>query len=171
MKKTNVHIIMLFLSLPFLIFLSCAKQKEIQENKKDSFKELTKLLDSAITRETKNGIITISYCPDNTCETFSMPRGNPIEKLSDFVYLYLYFVSDYSYLDTLRKRVAAEDVDTIILRNKQSTMANNQLEDAKKIIESLARDYSIKATFVRYDESARNEVNIDIRSELSRVKK
>ncbi len=100
-----------------------------------------------------------------------MPRGNPIEKLSDFVYLYLYFVSDYSYLDTLRKRVAAEDVDTIILRNKQSTMANNQLEDAKKIIESLARDYSIKATFVRYDESARNEVNIDIRSELSRVKK
>jgi hypothetical protein len=170
MAKIIDRIIVFFLYLILFTFVGCKEQKVEQENKQDSYTEMKKILDSAITKDVKNGIVTIEYCPDNTCESFSMPSKNPTEKLNDFVCLYLYFVSDYYYLADFRKYISQEQVTKIILRNKQSILKNEQLQDAKDIIESLAKEYSIKATFVRYDESIRNEVVIDIKSELGKIK-
>jgi len=57
---------------------------------------------------------TVEYCPDNTCEVF---RGQGEKKklpVSDFAYLYLYYVSDYVMLLEVRKsheaRHAAEQL-------------------------------------------------------------
>jgi len=151
--------------------LNCRDYQTVQRNKQDGYNELAKLLESAITKEVKDGIVSISYCPDNTCETFSMPSRNPEEKLCDFVYLYLYFVSDYYYLDDFRKKVGSEKIGAIIVRNERITTKNDHLQEVKDVIESMAKEYSIKATFVRYDESTRSETAIDIQSELKRIKR
>lgn len=140
-----------------------------QENKPDSYAELVRLLDSDISTATSNGTITIEYCPDNTCESFSMQTINPDERLSDFVFLYLYFVSDYYYLDNFRKKVEPEQVTKIIVRNSQDKN-KKQLESSKHIMEALVDKYSIKAKFVRYDEHKRNEVDMNLKSHLEKLK-
>jgi hypothetical protein len=131
--------------------------------------ELTRLLGSDVATATKDGITTIEYCPDNTCESFSMPSGNPVEKLSDFVFLYLYSVSDYRVLDDFRRTVEPEQVTKIIERNSKEAK-KNRLQGAKHIIATLAEEYSIKAKFVRYDEHKRSEVDIDIAARLEKRK-
>ena len=165
------RIILVFLCFALPAFFGCREQKVREQDGQDSYAELTRLLDSAITKDAKNGTLIIEYCPENTCESFSMPGKHPPEKLNDFAFLYLYFVSDYYYLDEFRKRVAPDRITEIIERNKRSTLRNERLQDVKDIIESLAMEYSIKVAFVRYDESKRNEFAIDIKSELRKMKK
>jgi hypothetical protein len=170
MVKNIGWMIVLFLHLILFASVDCKEQKMIKNNKQESFTDLKIILDSAITKFVKKGIVTIEYCPDNTCESFSMPSKYPTEILSDFVYLYLYFISDYYYLTDFKRNVSRGQVTKIILRNKKSTQKNEQLQDAKEIIESLAKEYSIIVTLVRYDESKRNEVIVDIKSELGIIK-
>jgi len=168
MRKITDYSILFLLFIIVLVFISCKGEKIVQGNSKDSYKELRILLGSTITEDIKGGIVTIEYCPDNTCETFSMPDKYSKDKLSDFVYLYLYFISDYYYLDSFRKMVASEEINKIILRNKKSILINEQLKDAIDVMKFLVKEYSIKATFVRYDESERNEVVIDLKSVLEK---
>ncbi len=159
----------IILSMLLLVFIGCAEQKGKQESKQGTYTELVRLLGADINITIGNENTTIDYCPDNTCESFSMSSTNPTEKLSDFVFLYLYAVSDYRALDDFRKKVAQEQIIEIIRRDSQD-IKNNKLQNANDVIESLAERYSITAKFVRYDESKRNEVVIDIKSRLKRLK-
>ncbi|MBI4710703.1 MAG: hypothetical protein HY759_06360 [Nitrospirae bacterium] len=161
---------LIILSALLFVFIGCTEQKTNLESKQDSYIDLTRLLGADISTTIKNGIITIEYCPDNTCESFSMPRGNPKEKLIDFVYLYLYFISDYHVLDDFRKKIKLEQVTKIIQHNIQDINKQTLLKNAKDVMKTLVDKYQIKGKFVRYDEFKRNEVDIDIKSRLEKLK-
>lgn len=155
--------------LLFMLF-GCTEQKTSPESKEDSYTDLVRLLGNDISRTTKSGVTVIEYCPDNTCESFSIASGKPQEKLGDFVYLYLYFVSDYHVLDDFRKKVDPTQVSEIIQHNIREYDRGNQINSAKAVMEMLVYKYSIKANFVRYDELKKNEVAIDIKSHLEELK-
>ncbi len=54
-----------------------------------------------------------SYCPDNTCEHFSMPISPDQDKFYDFILMYMYYRSGYVYLKEIKDKYWMEHVDNI----------------------------------------------------------
>lgn len=132
-----------------------------------ALKALKKFFGDSLTVQ-KNGALTIEYCPDNTCEIFRSPNSNAADPASDFAYLYLYFVSEYHYLTDWKKNPEAKTIAINILeRNRRCPKAQENIR-ANCVLRLLSEKYSIKAAFVRYDESVRNEEAINLEAEISK---
>lgn len=115
---------------------------------------------------------TVEYCPDNTCEIF---RGQGEKKklpVSDFAYLYLYYVSDYVSLSDVRKSHEARHGAEQLLKQigKGTCDQGSQIDTIKCVLRQLAKRHSISLVFARYDEKVRNEVPKALERELSRLK-
>ena len=115
---------------------------------------------------------TVEYCPDNTCEVFRGLGENKKLLVSDFAYLYLYYVSDYAMLSEIRKSHEAKHAAERLLNQigKSTCDKGSQIETIKCVLSQLARHHSISLVFARYDEQVRNEVPKVLETELSRLK-
>jgi hypothetical protein len=152
----------------FLLISGC--NSNAYKNNPDAAQLLIQQLGDAIEiNKEKNAI---SYCPDNTCDSFtSKDKSNEsLNKLSDFTYIYLLHFSGYIYLEDF-KTSGEEYISAIMVRNMNTCPDINDIENAKCILRTLAKTYSIEITFIRYDEGGRWEVPIDLESELRRADK
>lgn len=116
----------------------------------------------------KTEFLVIEYCPDNTCEIFKTPNADAVGAVSDFAYLYLYFVSKYYYLTDWKKLPEAKAIAIDILKRYRQCPETTHQTWVGCVLKFLSDKYSIKPTFVRYDEQVRNEEPIDLEVELAR---
>lgn len=109
----------------------------------------------------------LEFCPDNTCDGFVRSGSVPTAELKDFAFLYVYFFSDYVYLENLRKREDACLTAKNILSKPvyQGCQRTNAKESTRCVLLDLSRN---KKIFVRYDENQRNVVNENIAEELAK---
>lgn len=114
----------------------------------------------------KNGSLVIEYCPDNTCEIFKSPNTDALGPVSDFAYLYLYFVSKYYYLADWKKLPKAKTIAIDILKRYRQCPETTEQVWAGCVLKALSAKHFIKPAFVRYDERVRNEEPIDLEAEL-----
>jgi hypothetical protein len=115
---------------------------------------------------------TVEYCPDNTCEVFRVQGELKKSPVSDFAYLYLYYVSDYATLSEVRKSHEAKHAaEQLLTQIRKSTCDEvSQIETIKCVLRQLAKRHSISLVFARYDEEVRIEVPKVLERELSRLK-
>jgi hypothetical protein len=58
---------------------------------------------------------SVEYCPDNTCDVFTMRGAGDTGALSDFAFMYLFFVSEYGALEDFKHSSRADRLATVIL--------------------------------------------------------
>ena len=109
----------------------------------------------------------IEYCPDNTCESFRFKNNPPKDVLYNFMFLSLYYASDYFYLEKFKQENHEKLIRQIVEKERKNLnivgKAEYNLEDeVKKVVRELIKQYSISFSFVRYDEKNRNVVPSDI---------
>ena len=129
----------------------------------DPIQEITKSFPNSV-KVKQDGKKSVEFCPDNTCDFFTASKEMSAEELKDFVYLYLYFFSDYYVLDEWRHRDRpALIVRQILLKaSYQGCKKNIEEEAARCLLRRLSRKSRIKLYAVRYDENVRSLVRKDI---------
>ena len=136
----------------------------------DPLQEIAKNFPDSI-RVEKDGTSTIEFCPDNTCDAFVAKKQNSAESLKDFVYLYVFFYSDYYVLENWRNKETAKAIVKKTLSKPQYQSCNKASEEdaAQCILIQLSRREQIKLMAVRYDEHKRNVVKRDLSAVLSKA--
>ena len=123
-------------------------------------------LDQAFGKEisiSKSGnIVRIEYCPDNTCEAFSLASTKAEAIIKDFVFVYLFSISDYIYLENFQSDENSSQALSLIKRYQAACPNKKPREAAKCIVSLLATAYPIKANFVRYDEGTKSSTPISL---------
>jgi hypothetical protein len=138
------------------------------QNEPDAAQLLSKHLGDAIEPMREEGII--DYCPDNTCDSFSTKFSSPgsFHRLADFVYIYLFNISDDPSLEGFRAS-GKDYISDIVSRNMRECADTSEMENAKCALRNLASAYSIKLKAITYEELDKHEVPIDLESELKRT--
>ncbi len=136
----------------------------------DPLQEIAKNFPDSV-RVKKDGMSTIEFCHDNTCDAFVAKKQVSLENLKDFVYLYVFFYSDYYVLDNWRNKETAKAIVRQTLLKPQYQQCNKtSLEDtAQCILIQLSRKEQITLIAVRYDESQRNVVKRNLSAILSKA--
>lgn len=136
----------------------------------DPLQEISKNFPNSV-RIKKDGISTVEFCPDNTCDAFIAKKQNSSESLKDFIYLYIFFYSDYYVLDNWRSKETAKAIVKQTLSKPQYQSCNKTSEEntAQCILIQLSRREQIKLMAVRYDERKRNVVKRDLSTVLSKT--
>ncbi len=80
--------------------------------------------------------------------------------LRDFVYLYVYFFSNYYILEDWRNQTESKKVAKRVLAKPEyrNCKSESDLEGARCVLRNLSSDGRIKLVFIRYDEKKRNVV-------------
>ena len=112
----------------------------------------------------KNNGRLVEYCPDNTCEVFSVRSGKERAALADFALAYLYSVSGYVYLEEFQARTDFHEVSQLLMRYKANCPQLGQREAARCVAARLATKHPIRVTFVRYDERRKYSMPISLES-------
>lgn len=101
---------------------------------------------------------SIEFCPDNTCDLFVAKQTAAADSFGDFIYLYLYFFSDYYVLSEWRAKPDATATMKIVLSNRKYDRchSSNDREKARCVERYLVQAYQIKLYAVRYDEKLRH---------------
>jgi hypothetical protein len=133
----------------------------------DPMKELSKTFPDTI--EIKNKGHLLEFCPDGTCDGFVASGNMSVPTLKDFAYLYVYFFSDYTFLNEWRNNEEAKDTGKRILSKPEyrGCKQENSREAARCVLRDLSEGGSVKLIFVRYDEGERQVVPTDIAKHLS----
>ena len=110
---------------------------------------------------------TLLYCPDNTCNEFSVPDKNDFLVLNDFVYLLFVYatLANYPKMVEFKKHQSASVVDKVLRRNSKGCVIDgdkNSTDFIKCVILKTQQRAGIQPLFVRYDENGRHEVKMDI---------
>jgi hypothetical protein len=112
----------------------------------------------------------IRYCPDNTCEAFRATRPGTSAALADFVLLYLFVVSDYSYLGEWQRGKPPQRVEFLLQHYSASCGTATRTSLVKCTLTTLQRSAGVRLVFIRYDEGARGEVPMSLSYEMTRPK-
>lgn len=97
------------------------------------------------------------YCPDNTCESFSLDKTKiSKEELRKVFISFLIFWSDYVYLKSMPCYVDSVN-DVEIYTAKQASQ--------------IIRNKRVRSFFTRFDENDSNSINMDISPLISRKPK
>ncbi len=95
----------------------------------------------------------IRYCPDNTCEIFKTKK--PTLDLASFVYLYLYHISEYVYLNESIDGLNAFRKNTLEESKIKKSMLNycvNEKKSVECVLNGMKQTLGISLCFGRYDE-------------------
>lgn len=99
----------------------------------------------------------VEFCPDNTCYAFEASRGISDEELAGFVYLYLFYSSEYIYTKSWQD--APENASTAAgIAAKIGPKPCRSASGAKAglcVLNSYMAGGKIKVSDVRYDENVR----------------
>lgn len=108
-----------------------------------------------------HGRTVVEYCPDNTCERYSIKGENELV-LADFALAYLYGISEYVYLREFQARTDLPEVKALFKRYRTQCPQSTPRQAARCVAMTLARSNHIKASFVRYDEGAERVERISV---------
>jgi|SRR5579863_2997703 len=133
----------------------------------DPTKQITRGFPGTV--ELKDNGRLLEFCPDGTCDAFAASGPVSVATLKDFAYLYVYFFSDYTFLDDWRGKAASKSTAERVLSKPayQKCERDDSREAARCVLLDLSREGRIKLLFIRYDEGQRNVVHEDITKELS----
>lgn len=103
-------------------------------------------------------VYSYEFCPDNTCDAFVAGKKFTSEEWGDFIYLYVYYFSDYYVLGNWRaqdepKKLAQEILEKPIYHGCKNI---KQADAARCVLRSLSEKSRIKIYAVRYDEKTRH---------------
>ena len=116
----------------------------------------------SVTVSSKGDLTTVEYCPDNTCEVFTVRAPSAALQLQDFAFVYLLGVSEYIYLEGFHANTDSPATRAVLGRYRAHCPQSVAREAARCVVGYLARKYPIQASFVRYDEAQRNVVPIPL---------
>jgi hypothetical protein len=112
----------------------------------------------------------LRYCPDNTCDIFRASSKAGRALLPSFVFLYLFHVSDYIYLDeSFGKDVAfrkAAQHDEVEVRRSVERYCANLDKSPQCILEGMKKQLGISVHFGRYDEGSFQEAPVEDEPEV-----
>lgn len=155
----------------FVVGAACAGAMQAAERRQekpfDPLQQITAGFPKSI--KLKNNGKLLEFCPDNTCDGFIAKEGVAVTTLRDFAYLYVYFFSDYTYLEDWRATEGAKKTALRVLAKPQyrNCKKDTSRESARCALLDLSRNGKIKLLFIRYDEGQRNVVHESIAKELS----
>lgn len=149
---------------------SQATKVDSPEGQFDPLKQITANFPDSI--KIKNKARLLEFCPDGTCDGFVVGGSMPVGTLKDFSYLFVYFFSDYTFLDEWRAHQDAKNIaDRILSKPEYHNCKNDSSRDsARCVLLDLTSKAKIKLIFVRYDEGERHAVPREI-TELLAAKK
>lgn len=124
--------------------------------------ELASAFPDNVQVSTKGTMTTVEYCPDNTCEVFTLSGRAASIPLQDFVFAYLFGVSEYVYLEPFQSNSSSPAVRTVLGRYRSDCPQQPARAAARCVVGLLAKRHAIQANFVRYDEGQRNVVPIPL---------
>jgi hypothetical protein len=132
--------------------------------------KLKKMLGDSISIKRNQNKHVVEYCPDNTCEVFSAAErdSSSIQKLTNFAYIYLYYVSDYIYLEDFRDKGNVY-INNIVDINAEGCPIEKEADKIKCTIRKLFSKNGIEIKFIRYDEMQRSEVSVNLEAELEQL--
>ena len=141
-------------------------------NDVDTRKILQKYFGNSITRSIRNTTIEISYCPDNTCDSWKFPQDLEDWKIYDFIYIYFYSISDYNYPEILKFRESQPmaTLQEILKRNSGKCQNDDLNEEIRCTLTHMKNNYDVSITFVRYDERKKIEVPQNFEEILKRLR-
>ncbi|MDD2806268.1 MAG: hypothetical protein PHV33_12000 [Elusimicrobiales bacterium] len=104
----------------------------------------------------------VEFCPDNTCYAFERARGVSYEELTGFIYLYLFYSSDYAYTEAWQnKPESAILAKTIAAKlGPRSCRAFAGGKAGLCVMNSMMAKKAVKVYDVRYDENERSVVPV-----------
>jgi hypothetical protein len=139
----------ILVTVSLLACASCVSAHELT----DSFPR-----DTQVTVQTDS--IVVEYCPDNTCDLFTLddPAGSQV--LQDFAYAYLLGASTYIYLKSFQADVDSSATKSVLGRYSSHCPQEPMIQAARCVITYLLDKHPIRVSFVRYDEGERNVVPI-----------
>jgi hypothetical protein len=111
----------------------------------------------AVLKIEKNNKV-IKYCPDNTCDIIKAPLSIDERVFEDFTVLFFSYASGYIYLEKSYdgkvpyRHQTTDKVKDIIARQRNGC-EGEELAVVSCIMQRLAKDYKIEASFSRFDES------------------
>lgn len=124
--------------------------------------ELTSVFGDMVQVTSSRGSTTVEYCPDNTCEVFTLSGPSAALSVQDFAFAYLLGVSEYIYLESFQSNGSAPAVQAVLSRYRKHCSQQSARAAARCIVGVLAKQHPIRASFVRYDEGERNVVPISL---------
>ena len=124
--------------------------------------ELTSAFPDNVQVSSEGATTTVEYCPDNTCEVFTLSGKSASLPLQDFALAYLFGVSEYVYLEPFQSSSSSLAVRTVLGRYKSDCPQQPARAAARCVVGLLAKRHAIQASFVRYDEGERNVVPISL---------
>ena len=124
--------------------------------------ELGATFGDSVTISSKGGLTTVEYCPDNTCEVFSLRAPSAASPLQDFAFAYLLGISEYIYLKDFHANADSPATRAVLGRYRTHCPQPIPRVAARCVVGYLARKHPIQASFVRYDEGERNVVPIPL---------
>ena len=133
----------------------------------DPMKVLSKTFPDTVAIKNKGHLL--EFCPDGTCDGFVTSGNFSVPTLKDFAYLYVYFLSDYTFLGEWRSKEEAKTTADQILAKPQyrNCMNENSREAARCVLRDLSKGGRVKLIFVRYDEGERHVVPKNLAERLS----
>ncbi len=149
------------------LVLGCASARAANDKRIDPLEQLNKGFPQSV--ELKNNGRLLEFCPDGTCDGFVSSGNVPVATLKDFAYLYIYFFSDYTFLEDWRNAEDAKKAAEQILGNPEYSSCKNagKRDAARCILQDLSRNGKVRLIFVRYDEGERNVVRKNLAEKLS----
>ena len=109
-----------------------------------------------------SSLMEFSYCPDNTCDNFSIPISADKELFYDFVLMYLYYKSGYIYLKEVKEKYWMEHVDDIA--GKYVTGKSGPLSESviDCVLKAMAERNDIFVDFIRLDGNSRQTNRVEL---------
>ncbi|MCJ0826362.1 hypothetical protein MQC88_10435, partial [Luteimonas sp. 50] len=124
--------------------------------------ELGAAFGDSVAVSSQGDLAIVEYCPDNTCEVFTLRGPSATLPLQDFAFAYLLGVSEYLYLESFQADTKSPAIRAVLGRYRSHCPQPPSPEAARCVVGYLASIYPIKASFVRYDEGERNVVPIPL---------
>jgi len=118
---------------------------------------LSEIAPSGLEYHVTKKLKTVKYCPDNTCNILEAPASIPNAVFNDFAFLFLSYASGYIYLkepfDNSRPflETSKKFLPQVVERRKHHCNGD-EFEIASCILNKMAKEYSIKIYFSRFDE-------------------
>ena len=103
-----------------------------------------------------------SYCPDNTCDRFSMPISPEQDKFYDFILMYMYYKSGYIYLREIKDKYWAEHIENIAGKYISGLKGSPNENHIDCVLKIMAERHDIQVEFVRFDGNARQTNTIEL---------
>jgi hypothetical protein len=102
-------------------------------------------------------VTVVEFCPDNTCYAFKASRGVSDEELAGFIYLYLFYSSDYVATEVWQNNPENAAM-AVRISAKMGPASCRSVSGAKAglcVLNSFMEGNKVKVSDVRYDENER----------------